>query len=311
MSLQAAVDRLGRAVHNVSVSESNGESKLTVATEKSGQSRLDGSYFSDKTRRSYIFEFLDELIETELRDVLVIAASLTMESDSSNSNLNVVPTKMLPNPIAPPTVLSINHLRIVYTSIELLWVCGVQPTLEGVLTNSFNWGEAPHPKSLLISKEVICSLSKKDDIILDNSKILLYCQCIYSLISNSLFSANMLPRNLKRVLIALLVLSRRSAVSTDQVDSENEVTGTSCFIDIYGPAVPPDLSRNQAEKLLNDICFNKKYKMLVISELRIATRGPQWMRTVASDLFSRVILSDLGLEAVLRAYLEGAELSDF
>ena len=129
----------------------------------------------------------------------------------------------------------------------------------------------------------------------NSSDTLRYCQCIYSLISNSLFSANMLPRNLKRVLMAMLILSE---------SHERKLRGE--IMDLSETALLIPTSNDAAAlQLMTDICLNSSYKSLVVSELRIATKGPQWMRLAAGEWLTRILLSDLGFEAVLKAYLEG------
>lgn len=292
MSLQAAVDRLGVAVNDVCpVGENHVIAGIHALAGHSGdQPRLEnsGNVNVAASPKLSISCFLDQIVNGELREILNIAKD---QNDSNMKNV-VTPGKMIPNPIAPKNLLSINHLRIVYTAIELLWVCGVLPFVWTMLGDSFDWGEGAHPKSLLLSSELLILLSNNDAFVADASLALQYVQCIHCLISVPLFSTNMLPRNLRRVLVALLVLTGPKPSVTES-DNENKL-----------------ISRNEvptsAKQLLNDICFHSDSKIFVVSELRIATRGPPWMRSAASDLFSRMLLSERGLEAVLRAYLEGS-----
>jgi hypothetical protein len=108
----------------------------------------------------------------------------------------------------------------------------------------------------------------------------------------------MLPRNLRRVLVALLVLTHRS--NADLAGSSESDTDRKL--------IRQNLASTSAKQLLNRICFDGDNKTFVVSELRVATRGPPWMRSAASEVFSHILLSERGLEAVLRAYLEGISI---
>jgi hypothetical protein len=293
MSLQAAVERLGLAIQDVCKNvRRECHDVVPVFCVNDDRSLHD---VINHSKGHLQCEFLNQLIEKEINEVLEIIASLSRDAGTSSASVSPAYPKMISNPIAPPSVLSINHLRIVYTTIELIWVSGIQPFMEVKLGGSFDWCEAPHPKSLLISKETLVSLPRLEGIESNSSNILRYCECIYSLISNTLFSANMLPRNLKRVLMAMLILSK-SPISTFPGKIMN-LSETALLI--------PTSDDTVALQLMTDICLNSSYKSLVVSELRIATKGPQWMRSAAGEWFTKILLSDLGFEAVLKAYLEG------
>jgi hypothetical protein len=277
MSLQAAVDRLGIAVNNLSSSKdkqkNNSNYNRDIIT--SNQKEADDDYSNVDVN---ILNFLDCIVEDHLQEILSISESLTKES-IDNPKKNIL--KMIPNPPAPATLLSINHLRVIYTSIELLWVCGILPYLKTKVDETFDFGDALHPKSVLLTKDTLTSLSNFE-IIPNTCQILCYTRCMYNLLSNPVFSINMLPRNLRRVLVSLLVLSKEEK-NPSQVSS----------------------IQSTAILLLEEICFRSSNKSFVISELRVAATGPPWMRLRASDLFSHIILSKGGIEAVLQAYLEG------
>ena len=296
MSLQSAVERLGLAIHdvgkNVRRERNEGVQVFSAYDERSLDNSASTIYHSEGHLQS---DYLNQLIRNEINEVLEIMASLSEDTQTSNAKVNPAYPKMVSNPIAPPSVLSINHLRIVYTTIELIWVSGIQPFIEVEFGESFDWCEAPHPKSLLMSKENLASMPKVEGIESNSSNTLRYCQCIYNLISNSLFSANMLPRNLKRVLMAMLILLK-----------SNEPKTPGKIVDLSDVALlAPTSDDTLALQLMTDICLNSSYKAFVVSELRIATKGPQWMRSAAGEWFTKILLSDLGFEAVLKTYLEG------
>lgn len=301
MSLQAAVDRLEQVVLSGNSLWVTAQ-QINNATTDANVHQPAGSYLPSTDLISHEPLLISRLV-TGLNEILDISDHLSKPSECSNLNVTVVPSKMSTKPVAPPTVLSINHLRVVYTSIELLWILGISGVVAPTLGCTFDWNEAIHPKSLLISKETVSHLCRLITAKIEPCSALQYTKCIYSIISNSLFSANMLPRNLKRVLVALLVLSR-------PVSTVNAVKTVMLYVGVHrnNPVESASSTNKSAESLLHDICLNDINKSLVVSELRIAIKGPLWMRTAASDLLSKILLSDMGLAAVIRAYLEGMSL---
>ena len=300
MALQSAVDRLGGVIIGICNAEDNHDIADLDSINSSTVPLLSNEILCDSQPLAVV---LERLVSVEVREILELAATLLKESTHSNMSSSSTPRKMISNPRAPPTVLSINHLRIVYTTIEVLWICGVKPLLGTILGGNFEWGEGPHPKSLLVTKESMAHLSKKCSAGFDLNQTMRYVRCIYSLVSNPLFLTNMLPRNLRRLLVALLLMTKYDEILTERRKRHMAPEE----IDIsYGHT-----DRNideiivAARSLLDIICFQSDNKTFVVSELRVATRGPSWMRTAASEIFSKIILSDGGFECVLRAYLEG------
>ena len=300
MALQSAVDRLGGVIIGICNAEDNHDIADLDSINSSTVPLLSNEILCDSQPLAVV---LERLVSVEVREILELAATLLKESTHSNMSSSSTPRKMISNPQAPPTVLSINHLRIVYTTIEVLWICGVKPLLGTILGGNFEWGEGPHPKSLLVTKESMAHLSKKCSAGFDLNQTMRYVRCIYSLVSNPLFLTNMLPRNLRRLLVALLLMTKYDEILTERRKRHMapEEIDLSCG----------HTDRNideiivAARSLLDIICFQSDNKTFVVSELRVATRGPSWMRTAASEIFSKIILSDGGFECVLRAYLEG------
>ena len=293
MSLQFAIDKLGTALCEICTLDTE---NLEIEAVSGLHHPPLGDVSPDAVSPwSYIFlNKLDILIGKEIRNVIDIVEALAKERGTSELNNNL--SKFNPNliPKAPPTAVSINHLRIIYTSVELLWVTGVQSFLVSVLEDNFDWGEAPHPKSLLISRDKLVSLAKAAPSL---QQMFSYSLCINKLISNFIFSSNMLPRNLHRMLVAFLALANcdSKALGFSRVDDPTNTNGR-CIIKAI---------RENAKQFLTEVCFSTENKSLVISELRIASKGPKWLRVAASELFSKMILSENGLDAALRAYLEG------
>ena len=293
MSLQSAIDKLGTAICEICALDA-----VNHGIEAASDSRYPplGDILSDvENSWSYrILKNLDILIKNEIGNVIDIVVALADERGTSklNDNLSTFNPNLIPK--APPTAVSINHLRVIYTSVELLWVTGVQSFLVTVLEDNFDWGEAPHPKSLLVSREKLASLAKAKPSL---HQMFSYCQCINKLISNFIFSANMLPRNLHRILVAFLALANcdNKALGFNKIDDSSTTDESQTLTTV----------RKGAKRLLTEICFSTENKSLVISELRIASKGPKWLRAAASELFSQIVLSENGLDAALRAYLEG------
>ena len=301
MSLQAAVDRLESVVRDgntlgVSAQQNNDATADADVRQPAASCQPSADDLSQKPA------ILSRLI-TGLNEMLEIYDLLMKQMDTSNLNVAVMPSKISIKPVAPPTVLSINHLRVVYSSIEILWILGIKVVIAQTIGSTFDWNEAIYPKSLLISKEAVSHLGRFITAESEPETVFQCIQCIYSIISNSLFSANMLPRNLKRVLVALLVLSR----PVDQTSNVDVARNKLLDIDICtnNSVESAQTILQKAERLLYEICLSSSIKSLVVSELRIAVKGPHWMRSAASDLFTKILLSDLGFSAVLRAYLEG------
>ena len=313
MSLQSAVDLLGVSVSsvcNVIQAEHLQRSTMTRNTLEDGGTTIGGESLSADQIESNDMTpsmsfFLNQIITGEISVILKIADGLSILETSSTQGTVSTPGRMIPNPPAPPTVLSINHLRIMYTAVELIWMCGVEPYMRTILNEKFNWGQVLHPKSLLIAKDLMTLLLLKNTVTNDTNQILQYLQCIHNVISNSLFSTTMLPRNLRRLLIALIALSTSNGkISINQMNESNTSENTDSNLDSYTIQPQSDIS-TIATEMLEKICFQTENKSFVVSELRIAAQGPHWMKTAAGGLFLRLILSERGVECVLRAYLDG------
>ena len=293
MFLQFAIDKLGTAIGKICVLDTENHG-IETASGFHYNPLGDVSSDADNSWTCRVLSDLDILMKNEIGNVIDIVEALADERGTSelNNNLSTFNPNLIPK--APPTAVSINHLRVIYTTVELLWVTGVQSFLVTVLEDNFDWSEAPHPKSLLISRDKLASLAKAAPSL---HQMFSYCQCINKLISNFIFSANMLPRNLHRMLVAFLALANcdNKALGFNRSDDTYPADETQKFNTI----------RESAKRLLTEICFSTENKSLVISELRIASKGPKWLRSAASELFSKIILSENGLDAALRAYLEG------
>ena len=311
-SLHDLVNQLGgKLVARTTMKENNPRSMSSTTSSTSSSS---SSSHSLSSIEAFLYVIVDDLLQiVRMLDTLAHTPSTGVSSSSSSGELGKIRGKNdLP---APLTALSINHLRIVYTAIEVIWICGLCPLLEPSLGTKFDWSDAVHPKSLLISRDILESWS---NLLPTNHSLLLkgseqsdhaltmawsYARCMHIVLRNNAFAAHMLPRNLRRLLVSLLVLSKtvleQSAMYSNP--SFNSVLATSDSREATADMVP-ELAYN----LLRELCDASGGKPLVVSELRIATRGPSWMKTAASALLTHILLSPPdGLEAVLKAHLDG------
>ena len=275
------------------------------------------------TMEAFLYVLVDDLLQiVRMLDTLAHTPSTGVSSSSSSSSSGELGKIRGKNDLpAPLTALSINHLRIVYTAVEVIWICGLSPLLESSMGGTkFDWSDAAHPKSLLLSHDQLESWS---NILPPNTSLLLkgseqsdnaltmawsYARCMHIVLKNNTFAAHMLPRNLRRLLVSLLVLSKtvleQSAMYSNS-SFDNSVLATSDSREATADMVP-ELAYN----LLRELCDTSVGKPLVVSELRIATRGPSWMKTAASALLTHILLSPPdGLEAVLKAHLDGESYS--
>ena len=289
------------------------ENKLSLSSSSSSSS----SSHNLSTIEAFLYVLVDDLLQiVRMLDTLAHTPSIGGVSSSSSSSGELGKIRGKNDLPAPLTALSINHLRIVYTAVEVIWICGLCPLLESSLCTKFDWSDVVHPKSLLLSPDQLESWSNS---IPPNSSLLVkgseqsdnaltmawsYARCMHIVLRNNAFAAHMLPRNLRRLLVSLLVLSKtvleQSAMFSNSSFS-NSVLATSDSREATADMVP-ELAYN----LLRELCDASGGKPLVVSELRIATRGPSWMKTAASALLTHILLSPPdGLEAVLKAHLDG------
>jgi hypothetical protein len=172
-------------------------------------------------------------------------------------------------------LISLTQLRITYTAVEIIW-CYIWNSF--FLKNiNFNLTEN-HPNSLLLNHMTMKKLSLKFALmtpcIEDIEKYILIIQKITFY---DFFSGTMLNRNLPRLLISLTY---------------------------FGYQYSDDSIQKRYREILQSICLGP-YKYVIVSNLSILSRGPNWMKHAGSTLLSSIILSEDGLQAVLIGYLEG------
>eukprot|EP00981_Chlorochromonas_danica_P006455 scaffold1401_cov180-Ochromonas_danica.AAC.5 len=175
-------------------------------------------------------------------------------------------------------MVSINHVRVLYTALELLWVFGIQPTLDKA--SAFTLPSSRLPNAMVIPPDALVELDGKplmpvDSMVTFVSRVDLF----HHLICNDMIASMVLPRNFGRLLLACYVFLEKA--------SKNETITT----------------RYQA--LLNELVATDKYKMMLVSKLRSFTSGPVWLRKMASETLRQVLESSGGVQAVFSGYLDG------
>jgi hypothetical protein len=110
-------------------------------------------------------------------------------------------------------LISIQHMRVVYTILELLWHWGLKQQLTALTCFSLP-DEVSQPKSLLVNKEMLNFLliTEKSKLIINCTNDLLFndllriVKVIIDVVTEEMFIHQMLERNLSRLLLSLLTL---------------------------------------------------------------------------------------------------------
>lgn len=225
------------------------------------------------TNSAVVHAFLQNVLQHQLNELLNRISFLSDEEKSTSAQ-NQKGSQKSP----PKLLLSINHLRAVYTSLELLWFWGVKPCIQSHVSIEYS---EEFPKAMMLSKNVIESVATDliEQPIIES--ILKYI-CTLSLVSQCpLFSSQMLKRYLPKILIALMTLSGRcQSISVSHSIGE------------------------RANEYLQNIC-SSEFEHVVVSCLRFPNRGPPWMVQMVSETMSRILIGKDGLQCTLVGYLEG------
>ena len=174
-------------------------------------------------------------------------------------------------------LLSVQHLRIIYSVIEILWHWGI--SCEVKRRAGFAMPSQSLPNSLLIRKLVIDYITTctADTIPRSTEQLWSVVDCLSQVVLNPNFSGLMLQRNLDRLLLSYLVLER------DSSDDTISLRAASALRTLYeGPIAS-----------------------VVVTKLRGFTKGPVWLRDACCGILNSVLQGTGGLEAVLSGYLEG------
>ena len=197
-------------------------------------------------------------------------------------------------PPAPEYLLSINHLRAIYTSLEIIWHWGILPFTGPVATID---NQLEHPSSLFLKLNFLCKVRNELVDSNDLSTIYLYINTMSNICKCTLFNSLMLDRVLPRILISCMVLQHECHQPCNNINNYKHIKLdediTNCI-------------KKSTRKILYDFVnghFNEK--VLVIYCLKYASNGPPWMQTLSTRIMTHILLSDDGLEAVIRGSAQG------
>lgn len=193
---------------------------------------------------------------------------------------------------ANDSLLSIQQLRVVYSSVEVFWRCAMRPFT--LLHSSYclpcDQPNNPLPSSMLITREMIEGLPVDSTFVASPMvQQLTYYKCLQTFVTNDLFSGHMLLRNADRILMSLFTLKY---VASQPESSLSESNRMSIFREVQ-----------EIETQLPFI-FDGRFTHIFVNKLRVFAKAPLWMREMASDMMRRMLLSPGGLHATLNAYLE-------
>lgn len=224
-----------------------------------------------------ILYFLDVIVIPKLQKILDIVHILEKKPWKSDTENNIKIGDRIP---PPPLILSIVHFRVIYTVIEVLWQWGIQSYLKSIV--NINFYDQIFPKTLILNQNEIECMKNIIKEYNDGNKCLKYINIMASILGNKLFKPTMLKRNLKRIILSLLVLTKYEPVSL--LNEENLLL---------------------ALKILDDFTINFPERVMVISNLRLASNGPKYLSNASCNIMTKILLSPQGLETVLLGYLEG------
>lgn len=200
------------------------------------------------------------------------------------------------NPGKP--LLSVQSLRVVYTSVELLWQWGMASTLQAIVPE-YTPSVLSFPNALLVPKRTIDYVNTQlAASVVSVQSFHRLASSITAVICNDLFSGLMLQRNLDRVLYSFLVLSNSDKIHAFPNDN---ITGASATGTEMGTLA--DISSHAAVSLR--YLYEGPFASVVVSKLRSFTKGPAWLRDASCTILTRILQGQRGVETVLSGYLDG------
>lgn len=180
-------------------------------------------------------------------------------------------------------LLSLNALRGVYTALELLWALALGPFVERHVGCSI--AHASYPKSLLVSEFVLKQLSQRVSATPIPS-LWQYLNLIAQVVFSTSFTGMVVDRNFRRVFLGLMVFAEPSVEETAIMLS----------------------NRDEASARVQAITADHRLHYLIVSELKtVVARVTPLFRSRLTSTFSSVIMSERGVETVIRGFLQGVD----
>lgn len=195
-------------------------------------------------------------------------------------------------------ILSVQSLRVVYTSVEILWHWGIKIGLGSA--TCFSLPDCTIASSMLISKKVIEFVLNRYTKVRNNVELLDTLCCVQRIVCNETFIGLMLPRNLERILLGFLFFASGNCNCSEMCKENEKMNGT-------------------AELVLEQLQRSHGIATMIITKLRAFAKSttPNWLKSASFALFNNILQSSVnsntvigdgcsaGLEAVLNGYLEG------
>lgn len=179
-------------------------------------------------------------------------------------------------------LLSIHHIKVVYSASELAWAICMQPTIEQCA--GFRFPRNPLPTSMLLPKHSLQDLELAAGPLGD---LLPLVHLLAQTVTHDLFAHMMLPRFFDRLLLVAFVCLRDDHEGSVW-EGRDRVPGISAF----------------AQDLLEQLTTRDAYKSLAVSKLRSFTSAPLWLRAQATATLQAILTSPAGVLAVLTGYLD-------
>lgn len=213
--------------------------------------------------------------------------------DVACSRLDEISDSLMPLESSTTPLISVQHLRVVYTAVELVWEWGMRI---GIRTLSkFDPPAAPLPNAILVSGKVLNYGADRLDASCDSQLLYRLARTMHRIVTNDTFSGLMLQRNLDRLLLAYMTLSQQHSHSIYALNTQLK----------GGVSADPRNGVAQQAKTALQALTSGPFSSAVVTKLRSFTKGPPWLRDASLSLLSSILQSPGGLEIVLSGYLEG------
>lgn len=208
-------------------------------------------------------------------------------------------------------VLSLDHMRAVYTAIEFLWQGVLRPEITSQLL-FFKEENLMYPKTLVFKENTMASMINTPLLVDANERWTIYC-VVFDVIFCTSFANTMQKRFTKRVLMYQLLTSNVSkgnkALHNSTIKFMHDVTFRSVGVERSDTC--RELLWRAFSRTVDEECFRQFVLSIreIMHEASVAASGGgsyQWLLQDCGKLLSEYIMSDGGLKYVLQGYLDGA-----
>lgn len=237
------------------------------------------TYNPYSSAHEHILQPLIELIK-EAHEAKIRVEQLACDKISSPLQIGQRGKK---HPTPPPTMMSITHIRGLYTAIEVLWSWGVEAALAaGSLVAPS--GSAIYPKTMIVGSPLMMAVSNAMQTSLPPDTFQSHASTIWSVVLTIEYSVRhlsprgmMLRRNLPRLVLAAISFQ-------------------CCSIIDIAPALPP-LKLLLPSDLLRNIRQNEDLLMFIEALQHVTRCGRQAPQREAARLLTDILLSTVRISA--------------